>query len=268
MMQKLRAFTFDSLLLAFVLAVLVAFLCLVEAANGADPTPPPKVAGTPIIPPIVSGLKVESAAGKTYTAGKLIVLRAETACKRATWIVPPGIEADPNDGGLKLVCVAPAGQHTLYCVVAPAADTIEVAKVVLDVQPATPGPGPNPGPAPKPPTPPDPPPNDAFQAELRQLFAASNGGDKKDVGRKLAALYQIAAGLCGDQSLARCDELLGQVADAAKTLAADALIPVRRRVAEELGKVCTPDAELTDPIRKQLADVFTRAASALEAVAQ
>lgn len=240
--------------------------------NPPMPAPPPHptefVADSPTPTPVLSGLKVE-VAPRVYAAGDLIVLRAETSCKRATWIVPETIKqqnVDPNDNGLKLTLVAPTGRHVLYCVVAPAADTVEVAKVVLQVEGGPddpPGPAPGPGPGPKPPNP-NPNPADPFQADLRKLFEADQSPGKRPAAANLAALYRLAVGLCDDKSLATCDELLGQIADAAKTLAADAIVPVRRRVADELGKLASPDAELTDALRPKLASVFARAAAALE----
>jgi hypothetical protein len=190
------------------------------------------------------------------SVGDLIIIRAESTCKAATWILPPAIKADPNEGGLKLTLTAPAGVYTLYCCVAPAADKIVVSKVILTVGDPVP-------------VPPDIPPPvvDPLKADLVRLLLASPAADRK-AAPVLASIYRIAEKEAKSASNASIDELMGLVGNAigqAPALTGDPLRPLRDRLKAELSRVI-PDTsvDFTEATRKLTADIYGRAAAAIE----
>lgn len=191
--------------------------------------------------------------------GDLVIIRAETTCKRATWILPPTVKADPNEGGLKLTLVAPAGQHVLWCIVAPASDQVVVGKVLLDV-------------AGKPDVPPVPiPPADPLAKELQALYSADAGepGAKDAARLKLAGLYHDAAELVRDHKNTTANEFFEAVSDLAKgKVPPGVLAGMRARIAKELidGLPADPDAQMDDAARATMQALFARLETALKAL--
>lgn len=119
------------------------------------------------------------------------------------------------------------------------------------------------------PVPPGPAPKDEFQKDIRAIFDADATKDKREHALQLAALYRAAVKYCADSSVTDCLQLLGLIKEASKALVPDgAFVKVRERVADELGKIAEPEAPLTEPLRKQIASVFERAAGALEEAAK
>lgn len=239
------------------------------------PGQPPVVTET-VEPPLapIGSLKLPEA--MTTQTGKLAVIRAETTCKRATWILPAAIQADMNEGGLKLTFVAPKGHYILYCVVATGTDQPVIAKITLEVsdgevkpvppEPKPPDPLPKP-PEPKPPAPPEP--QDQFVAELIKLFPAD--GDKRQAG-VLAAIYRLAAREALSPANATFADLLSLITeaiDSATSLGPKALRSVRERVRDELVKVVPNlDSDLTKETRKLVDSAYSRAAVAMEMCAK
>ncbi len=212
-------------------------------------------------PPIAGDALTVPATVKA-SPGKLTIITAKTTCKKAAWIVPAGIDADPNDGGRKLTLVAPKGQHVLYCIVSPAVDQTVIAKCIVDC-------GEGNGP---PDVPPDPPKPDAFQTELTALFPKNAGVTEKAQALVLASVYKLACSECRSLENTTFAELLAIISDAinkANGLGPTALKEIRERVRVELTKAAPNlDAELSPTTRAQVADVYGRAALALEACAK
>jgi hypothetical protein len=108
-------------------------------------------------------------------------------------------------------------------------------------------------PGPPPPKPPDPP-ADPLAAEFRNLLAADPSADR------LAHLAQLDVRTAGD--------LAGRIRAASGTLLpADALVAVRKRIAEEIAKhlPVETDAPLDPSTRRKAALLFARIATSLEA---
>lgn len=211
-------------------------------------------------PPMAGDALVVPATIKT-APGRLTVIRAKTSCKKAAWILPEALQADANEGGLKLCVVAPKGTHTLYCVVSPAADQTVVAKVVLDC-----------GEGNVPPDVPTPPKPDAFQESLKALFPANATVTEKAQALVLASVYKLACTECRALENATFADLLAIISDAinkAQGLGPTALKEIRERVRVELIKAAPNlDIDLTPMVRELVADVYGRAAACLEGCAK
>jgi len=235
---------------AFVLALSMALLPPGETAE------PPLAGETLKVPVSVKAMP-----------GRLCVIRAETNCKRAVWIIPTTIEADANDGGLKLTVVAPKGQYTLYCVVSPGVDQVVIAKVTLDVGEAAPPPPDKPPDNPPPP----PAPVHPFITELISLFPSPATALLKGRARLIASVYRLAAkeAMSSDNvTLGELIELItaafAQIEDTSRPLNV-----IRTRVKAELVRVMPNlEADLSPATRAIVADVYARAATALEACAK
>src|SRR5262249_53816949 len=125
-----------------------------------------------------------------------------------------------------------------------------------------------PAPAPTPPKPVDPPvPADAFKTELLKLLVDSTPAERQH-GLTLASCYRKAAKEALDRSNQTLDDVLKLISaalDAAEGLGPTVLKPVRERVKVELvSKAGDPSAEFDAAHRKIVADLYTRAAEAVE----
>ncbi len=117
-------------------------------------------------------------------------------------------------------------------------------------------------PAPVPPTP-----ADAFKTDLAGF---AKGQDKAQLA-KLAALYRQAVTFCGDVSFTTTGQLIAAIGKAADSMTTPgSLTAVRARVLTELHAANLPltDVPLTDALRKSAADIYGRAAAALEDAAK
>lgn len=226
----------------------------------------PPVAAQTAEPPL-AGVILKVPATVQATPGRLCVIRVETPCKVARWIIPDGVESDWNEGGKKLTVVAPKGKYVLWCIAASAADQIGMTKILLDVGEGTPTPPPD---VPVPPPDVPVPPVDLLAAELRTLFTPTPL--TKAQAATLASIYRLAAKESTNAANATFADLIGLISDAtnsAEGLGPTALTPIRTRVRAELTKAAPNlDAELTQSLRIAVADVYTRAAAALEGFAK
>ena len=125
---------------------------------------------------------------------------------------------------------------------------------------------------PVPPTPVPPVPVDAFAVELKALFPAPPSIMNKAQALVLAAVYRGAAKEAMSATNTTFGDLLAIITaaiDGAEGLGPTVLKPVRERVRVELQKAAPNlDAELIDGTRRVVADVYTRAAVAMEGCAK
>ena len=274
--------TFLADMLAFVAVVMTALVFALCVARGDDTVPVPVPAPGPK-PIMGDALKLPAEpvhAKRDHIVG---VKPAATTAKRITWEIPPAVDFQPKPSGFvpgpdavkvevsadtMLYFTAPPGTYTIraYAAIAESVAFAEMKLIVETDEPPTPKPPEPKPPDPKPPIPPAP--SDPFAADLRRLYAADSNPNKRAPAEKLLALYRLAATLCNDKTITTCEELMDTVRDAARTLAGDTLLPIRQRVAGELGKLAGPSDTLSEGLRQKLADVFSRAAAALEDVAK
>ena len=179
--------------------------------------------------------------------GKLARISATTAAKRVTWRVPPAVDFEPSADSMRIVCTAPVGVYTVEACCVDGSGDIVFAKTTLTVESPIP---------PPPPTPPD-----VLRADLLLLAAAETGPAKTANLKQLAALYRQAATIAA--AAPDPATLSKQVHDAADTLLPPAaLLKLRERVLAALKKISDPT--LPADWQKQAADVYTRAALAIE----
>jgi len=196
------------------------------------------------------GLKVPPAV--QARPGQLVVLRAECPSD-VEWRVPPEVQIDKSEGGRKLVlAVEPdaTGKPRVFVLTAFAAvgQKAVFADCVLTVAPAAP-----------------PPPVDVFKNDLAALLAKDKSATADDRSN-LAALYRQAAPLAEDEQIATGGQLLAAVRKATESKAlklGSKLTEVRRRVADEVGRVLPEDDALTGDARREIAAVYLRAAEAV-----
>ncbi|HYF24299.1 MAG TPA: hypothetical protein VD931_01030 [Baekduia sp.] len=235
-------------------ALAALLLAAPALAQMPEPAPPP---GPPPVPPAVKLPETVKAA-----PGALVKVRADTACKGLVWILPESVapeQWDACDDGKRLNLVAPAsGSVTVYCVAAVEKDKAFVAKCVIVVD--------------GPPKPPPPSPTDPFAAELKALYAADATPDKAKHAKALAELYRLGVKAAADATIATGGQLGAVLQDAAASLleeSPDALKATRQRVGAELrARLGDPAAPLTPATRQAAADIYGRAAAALEDAAK
>ena len=184
--------------------------------------------------------------------GQLVVVRPETEAKMVWWRVPPGVQFDTGDYGRKLLLVAnTAGRYPLVAFIAQGQDQGAVAETVLVVE----------GPAPAPV-------EDPLRKDLLALAAAETGAERVKQIKTLAALYRQAAGFCRDDGLGTTKQLIDAIGRAGDSLLITpaALRPCATRVLKELHTANLPTQEvpLTRELRDTAADIYARAALALE----
>lgn len=189
------------------------------------------------------------------SVGKLEKITADTAAKKVFWKVQSPLQFLPCcDKSINVVGLLP-GRYSIAAYVAVAADDVQFSECVLIVEGAAPLP-----PIPPAPVPPLPPVPDQLETDIRSLFAADTAPDRVATIGKLASLYKVAANSCQDLQIDTAGRLAQVIRDASTTLVGSGLIPLRRRVGEELGRVLPtdPDAKLTPELRDRAAKLFLR----------
>lgn len=194
-------------------------------------------------------------------AGRLVKLAATTDGKFVRWLLMSE-EADLvpfPDGKTALFCAPKPGRYTVLAWTAAGDVPSEAARCVVVV-------GDAPGPPPQPPQPPQPP-VDPLVAEFRKLLADDATPDKPAHLAQLTALYREAVKFADHPDVKTAGELAARIRTAAATLLpADALVAVRKRIAEEITKELPVDgdAPLDPATRRKAALLFARIATSLE----
>jgi hypothetical protein len=187
--------------------------------------------------------------------GRIVRLRAETAGKLVRWTLASD-DADLvpfPDGKVALFSSPKPGRYLVLAWTAAGDVPSEAARCVVVVG----GPAPPPGPA------------DPLAADLQRLFNADPARDKAAHLAQLAAVYREAVTFADHPDVRSAAELATRIRTAAGSLLpADALVPLRKRVAEEIARRLPADGDrdLDPATRKTAAELFDRIATALEAV--
>jgi hypothetical protein len=183
--------------------------------------------------------------------GRIVALKAATDCKLVRWALASD-DADliPFPDGKTALFSSPKPGRYLVLAWTAAGDTpSEAARCVVVVAAA--------------------PPADALVADLQKLFADDRTADKAAHRAQLAALYREAVAFADNADVRTAAELASRIrAAAGSLLPADALVPLRKRLAEEVGRALPLDGEsaLDPATRKKAAELFDRIATALEAI--
>lgn len=184
--------------------------------------------------------------------GRIVRLTAETSEKIVRWhLVSDDADLVPfPDGKVALFTAPKPGRYQVLAWTAAGDVPSEAAKCVVVV-------GDPPGPAPVEP----------FARELRKLFADDATTDKSRHVAQLAALYREAIAYAEKAEVATAGDLAARIRAASATLVpAEALVGIRKRVAEEIAKELPLDGEkpLDAATRTKAAKLFERIATHLE----
>jgi hypothetical protein len=181
--------------------------------------------------------------------GRLVQLKAETTGATVKWALTSD-EADLipfPDGKLAVFAAAKPGRYLVLAWTATGNEPSDAARCVIVVGDAKP--------------------IDPFAAELRKLYDADTSAEKANRVQQLAALYREAITTVEKPEI----RTAGQLADRLKAAAAlaipnDALIPLRKRLAEEIAQHLPTDAAqvLEAKDRRDAAQLFDRIATTLE----
>jgi hypothetical protein len=188
--------------------------------------------------------------------GRLVKLTATTDAKQVRWLLASD-DADLipfPDGKTALFCAAKSGRYLVFAWTAAGDVPSEAARCVVSVGDPPPAPPPQPA--------------DALAAEFRKLLAADATPDKPAHLAQLVALYREAAAFADSADVKTAGELAARIRAAAGTLLpADALVAVRKRIADEIAKELPADGEtpLDATARRKAAALFARIATSLEA---
>lgn len=189
--------------------------------------------------------------------GRLVTLRADTAGAVVRWALASD-DADlvPFPDGKSAIFSSPkAGRFVVLAWTAAGDVPSEAARCVVVVGDP---------PAPVPPAPADP-----FAADLRRLFAEDASPDKAAHLAQLAAVYREAVRFAATADVRTAGELAGRIrAAAGSLLPADALVGVRKRIADEVARRLPADGDkpLDPATRAAAGELFDRIAAALEGV--
>lgn len=199
----------------------------------ADPAPPP----------------IRLPAEVTAKPGRLVRLDADTPGTVVRWFAIGDVDLLPLPGTKSAVAVSPVAGRFLVLAWTAAGDVpSEAARCLLVVG----------DPAPPQPT-------DPFATDLKAAFAADPAPQKAAHARQLAAAYRQAVAAAGSaRTPAELLALLRQSVAAA--VPADALPGVRRRIADEVNRTLTADADspLDAQTRAAAGRLFARVATLLE----
>lgn len=184
---------------------------------------------------------------------KLVKIQAETKGKKVIWIVPKEFDADSLDGPRLVGVVNVPGTYRILCITSIEDEPI-VAECLLTVD----GTGPIPVP-----------PNDPLKKDLQDLYTADQGPKKAESLVALAALYRAAIAYAADPEILTADKLAELVRSAVRSKLATSDLPsIRVRIATEVANSLPGDtgAQMTPEVRAKAAAVYTRIATALEAI--
>lgn len=183
---------------------------------------------------------------------RLVKVVADTE-KVPLWRVDGPVSDLEAEGKVLRFVAAGPGTVTVRCYTVAGETVAEgVLAVVIDAPPE---------PAP----PPRPDPTDPLAKDLVALYAADASPTKTADAKQLAALYREAVKFAASTDVGTIGELATRVRTAGGTLVpATSLVPLRKRIAEELGRSFAIDGPLTSESRLAAAAVFGRIAAALE----
>ncbi len=185
--------------------------------------------------------------------GRFVLLKAETAGKQVRWAMASD-DADliPFPEGKTALFVSPtAGKYLVFAWTAAGDLPSEAARCVVVV-----------GAGPKPPGPVDP-----LAAEFRKLAADDLSPEKSAHLAQLAAVYREAKKYADHPDVRTAAELATRIRTAAASLLPpEALVAVRKRIAEEIARKLPVDGErpLDEATRKTAGELFDRIATSLE----
>jgi hypothetical protein len=197
--------------------------------------------------------------------GDWIILRAETEGRVVRWkSIDRGLRLAPPELALRdpkatLATAARPGKYRVVCVTAKGDVPSEIVEFVVTVEPDGPGP------------PPDPEPADPLARKLREAFQADSGDldKKREHVAALAGFYSAMAKHIATEQVATIGDLLSDYRNAIPVvLPADAIPNVRKVCGGEVAALAGDDADrkIDSQLKAKLVDLFTRLASALDAV--
>lgn len=189
--------------------------------------------------------------------GRLVTLTAQTTGQQVRWLVASeAADLVPFPGGkTALFCSPTPGRYLVFAWTASGDEPSEAARCVVVVRNSAPGP--------------PVPPADPLTLALQQLYSEDHSPKKSDHLAQLAALYREAVAFAERPELLTAGDLAARLKTAAATLLpADALIPIRKRIAEETARVLPVDSErpLDAATRSAATALFHRLATSLESI--
>ncbi len=195
--------------------------------------------------------------------GRLVKLVAESAGTHIRWaLASEDADLIPfPDGKTALFCSAKSGRFLVLAWTAIDGEPTEAARCWVIVGDRKPEPDPDPKP------PPPPPPSDPLVADFRRMLAEDPTPGKAAHLVQLAAVYREAVTFADKAEVATVGDLASRIRSAASSLLpTDALVPIRRRIAEEIAKQLPIDGDrpLDSATRKLAGTVFLRIATALD----
>ncbi len=185
--------------------------------------------------------------------GRIVQLKAEATGPHVRWfLVSEDADLVPfPDGKVALFSSPKAGKYTVLAWTAAGDVPSDAAKCVIVVA-GSPAPPPIPSP---------------FARDLQKLYADDATADKAKPLAQLVALYREAVAFAEKADVATTGDLAAHIRAAGGTLlAADALVGVRKRIAEEIAKELSTDADkpLDAATRTKAAKLFEQIATHLE----
>jgi hypothetical protein len=184
--------------------------------------------------------------------GRIVRLTAETAAKHVRWyLVSEDADLVPfPEGKVALFSAPKAGRYTVLAWTAAGDVPSDAAKCVVVVgDPVVPGPA------------------DPFARDLRKQFVEDGSTEKSRHVAQLAALYREAIAYAEKAEVATAGDLAARIRAAAATLLpAEAIVGLRKRIAEEIAKELPLDGDkpLDAATRTKAAKLFERIAARLE----
>lgn len=201
-------------------------------------------------------------------AGDWIVLRADTEGRVVRWkALDRGLRLAPPELALRdprtaLATAARPGRYRVVCVTAKGDVPSEIVEFVVTVEADAPDP-PGPGPPPEP--------TDPLIRRLREAFASDAGeaAKKREHVIALAGFYAAMAKHVQSDQAATVGDLLSDYRAAIPAVLPDDAVPATRKACgEEVATVAgaDPDRKIDPALKSKLVDLFTRLASALDAL--
>ncbi len=186
--------------------------------------------------------------------GRIVRLTAETEQKIVRWhLDSSAADLVPfPDSKIALFSAPKPGRYTVLVWTAAGDVPSPAAKCVVVIGDA--------------PAPPAPAPVDPFARDLQQLYERDSTKDKALHVAQLAVLYREAITFARKAEVATAGDLAERIRTAASSLIpADALVAIRKRVAEEIARELpvTSDAPLDSATRDRAAQLFERIANLL-----
>jgi len=197
----------------------------------------------PVEPPTVQ-LPVE-----VYAApGRLVQLKAETTGTLVKWALASD-DADLvpfPDGKLAVFAAAKPGRYLVFAWTAIDGVPSDAARCVVIVGESKP--------------------EDGFVEELRKLFDSDTSPEKARHLRQLADVYRSAAGIAEKPEVRTVGQLAESLKSLGSSLPADALVPLRKRLATEIQRTLPADGtRLLDAKDRRVAvQLFDHVATTLE----